>query len=285
MKLKVKNSAFKKIYNKKFNVTFIADYKQKDRLKIPSKIVFDKKYILLGILWKRQSFNEIRTIRAVEDCRRLVLEQIEMFFEQKERIILNLIPELIIKRKSYKEIIDNNDLAVIYSQAKKIINNELFKRFNRLIEWENKYIYGNWTDNILTSIEKYQAIKKQTVLITSCMESVSRKALSDSLELLIENSFVSKVICEVDFSTMLLPKLGIDSGSENTELNLELQKRITGALQSIKLRFVREVNNLIANVFYEIHDLLLNSNIEHKINLLESKIIREEVYEADLMEA
>jgi len=250
-------------------------------------MVLKKETVLLGILQKRQNFNEIKTIRAVENCRRLVSEEIEGFFEQKEGIINSLLPELIIGTKSYSNIFNNNDLDRIYKQTEKCIKDALLKRFNRSIIWKiNNANFSDWISNILSPIEKYQKTKKRTVLITSYMETLSRRTLSDSIDLLMGNSLITKLLCNIDISVIMLPKLGINSNYENMELNEELINRIGGALYSIKLGLVQEMNNQISNIFYETHDLLLNTTVEHKIILLEEKIAREEIcHETNLMEA
>ena len=283
-------SKYKKAWNQKVDITFIEDYKQnshKSILKVPSKIVLRKKNILLGILRNRQRFNEIRTIRAVENCRKLVFEVIERFFEQKERTIISILPELITGEKSYTHIFDNNDLEKIYRETENIILNELFERYkkNLIVCQYKKTNSGEGISNILSPILKYQKTKKQTVLITSYMETLGRRTLSDSIESLMKNSLIAKLVCNIDISTILLPKLGINSGLETMELNEELFNRIGGALYSIKVGLVRELNNQIANSFYKTHDLLLNPVIEHKIQLLEEQIAREEIYETNLLEA
>jgi len=280
---------YKKTCNQKVDITFIEDYKQnlhKSILKVPSEIVLRKMNILLGILRNRQRFNEIRTIKAVENCRKLVFEVIERFFEQKERTINSILPELITGEKSYTHIFNNNDLEKIYRETENIILNELFKRYKNLIVWQfKKANSGEGISNILSPILKYQKTKKQTVLITSYMETLGRRTLSDSIESLMKNSLIAKLVCNIDISTILLPKLGINSGLETMELNEELFNRIGGALYSIKVGLVRELNNQIANSFYKTHDLLLNPGIEHKIQLLEEQIAREEIYETNLLEA
>ncbi|MDR3542140.1 MAG: hypothetical protein P4L69_14395 [Desulfosporosinus sp.] len=284
MKLK----KFEKVGNDKGKITFLEDYKQshnKCKAKIPGRIVLKKENILLGILRKRQNFNETRTIEAVENCRRLVFDEIERFFEQKERAIIDFLPELIIGRKSYSHIFKNNDLETMYTRTEDIIKNELFKRFHSSIVWQVRKSYSVAAiHDIFSLIQKYQETKKRTVLITSYMEALARRTLSDSIDLLIKNSLLAKLACDIDLSTILLPKLGINSGSEIIELNEELLKRIGGALYSIKVGLIRELNNQIANIFYETHDLQLNTSIELKIHLLEDNIAFK-IYDTDLLEA
>lgn len=254
-------------------IIFIQDYKQRmiiSRSRIPSKTILNKRNILLGILRKRQQFDEIRTIRAVENCRRLVLEEVEKLFI-----------------KPYSYVFDINELVNnIYKETENIIMNELFGRFNRLIVWQIKKINSaDWIADILSPIQKYHKTKKRTILITSCMETVSRKTLSDSIELLMNNSMITKLVCNIDISTILLRKLGINSSLETMELKDEIFNRIGGALYSIEVGLVQEMNNQIANIFYETHDLLLNSTLEHKIHLLKEKIAKQEIYESNLLEA
>lgn len=269
------------------NIKFIADYKpkhSKSRLKIPSKIVFEREYILLGILRNRQSLNESKTVRAVEDCRKLLRQTIEGYFEKKKGNIKSLLIELISGNKLNSSIFNYNDLKEINLQIENIVTNELYKRFNSLILWQHKESSYNWIKDILSPIQKYQDFKKRTYLITSYVESLSRKTLSDTIELLLDDLFLSKLVCELDISTMLLPKLGIDSGLENMELNNEMLNRIGGALEAIKYRLVQELNIHIAKIFYETHDLLLNSTFEHKIHLLEAKVLDKKILN-NLMEA
>lgn len=281
-------SKYMKVGNEKVDIRYIEDYKKnhnKSISKIPSRIVLRKKNILLGILRKRQRFNEIRTVRAIENCRRLVFEEIERFFEQKERTINSFLPELIIGRKSYSHIFHNNDLAKIYRKTENIILNELFERFDRLIDWQfEKADSSDRISDIFIPIQKYHNTKQRTVLITSYMETLARRTLSDSIESLMKNSLLAKLVCNFDISTILLPKLGINSGLETMELNEELVNRIGGALYSIKVGLIQEMNNQIANIFYETHDLQFDAAIELKINLLEEKIAFE-IYETDLLEA
>ena len=83
---------------------------------------------------------------------------------------------------------------------------------------------------------------------------------------------------------MLLPKLGINSSLEAIELNEELFNRMGGALYSIKVGLIREMNNQLADIFYETHDAQLDVAIKQKIHLLEENIASE-IYNTDLLEA
>ena len=270
-------------------ITFIKDDKQPQnifRLRIPSRKALNKRNILLGILRKRQRFDEIRTIKAVENCRGLVLEEIENLFVQKEKTINSSLPGLINGKKSYSHIFDIDDLENIYKKTENIIISELFERFNRLIIWKLKKSNSQtWISDIFNPIPKYQKTKMRTILITSYMETLSRKAFSTSVESLMKDSIITKLVCNIDISTMLLPKLGINSSLETIELKDELVDRIGGALDSIKVGLVQDINHQMANTFYQTDDLLLSSPIEHKIHLLEKKIAREEIYERNLLEA
>ncbi|SPF51608.1 conserved hypothetical protein [Candidatus Desulfosporosinus infrequens] len=280
-------SKYQKVNNDKVNLTSIEDYKQshsQSKWKRPTKII-SKKNILLGLLRKRQSFNEIRTIGAVENCRRLVFDEIESIFEQRESAIDGLIPELINGRKAYTHIFGNNDLEIIHRNTEKIIMNELSKRFNRPIVCQvRKPSFGDEISDIFSPIQKYQITKKRTITITSYMEAVGRRILSDSIESLMNNSLLAKLVCDIDICTMLLPKLGIDTDLETRELNKELFHRIGGALYSIKIGLIQEMNLQIANIFYETNDLELGVEIELKIQFLEENFTFR-MYEPDLLEA
>ncbi|MDR3584068.1 MAG: hypothetical protein P4L59_01935 [Desulfosporosinus sp.] len=271
-----------------FNITFIEDYKQshnKSKSKIPSKLIFNKNNILLGILRKRQSFNEIRTIEAVEDCRRVVFEEIERFFEQKTRTINSFLPELISGQKLYSHIFENDDLEMIYTKTENIIRKKLSERFNSSIVWQvRKANSAEWISDIFSPILQYQTTKQRTILIASYMEVSARRALSNAIESLIQDFLLAKLVCDIDVSTVLLPKLGINSSLEAIELNEELFNRIGGALYSIKVGLIREMNNQLADIFYETHDAQLDVAIKLKIHRLEEKIASE-IYDTDLLEA
>jgi hypothetical protein len=216
-----------------------------------------KETVLLSIFRQRQSFNEIRTIRAVEECRRLIFEKIETFFEQRERTITSLLPKLISSRKSYSYVFNNNELDEIYDKTETIIKDELFKRFNRLVVWQvKKTNTDDWIFGILNSIQNYHKTKKRTVLVTSYMEKISRRTLGHSINLFMGNSLPAQLACNIDISTILLPQLGINSELETMELQDELLNRIGGALCSIKYGLVQELNHQIANLFYETHDII-----------------------------
>ena len=276
-----------RIYNRKADITFIENYKQrpnKSITKTPTRIVLNKKSVLLGICRKRQQFTEIRTIRAVENCRGLVSEQIESFFEQKERTVNNL-SEIIVGRKSNLHLFNNNDLERLYDETEHIILNNLFQRFNCLIA--KRLIRTNsdqWISDIFSPLQKNIETKNRTVFITSLVEALSRRTLSDSIESLVANSILAKLVCNIDISTILLPKLGISSSLETMELNEEIHKRISGALYSIKVHIIQEINSRIAHIFYEIHDSHLESALELKIHRLEEKIAVE-IYQTELLEA
>jgi len=98
----------------------------------------EKETVLLSIFRQRQNFNESRTIKAVEECRRLIFKKIETFFEQRERTVTSLLPKFISSRKSYSYVFNNNELDEIYDKTETIIKDELFKRFNRLVVWQVK---------------------------------------------------------------------------------------------------------------------------------------------------
>ncbi|MDR3601333.1 MAG: hypothetical protein P4L49_12775 [Desulfosporosinus sp.] len=277
----------KKVCHEKSDISYIQEYKDshnRSRVKIPSEIVFERKNILLGILRKRQRLNEIKTIRAVENCRRLVLAEIENFFEQQEGSFKNFLPEIISGKRSYAHILDNNDLETIYKETENIILNALSERFKSLIVWRFKRNdLAKLISDSFTTIQKYQKTKKRTVLITSCMEALAKRSLSDSINLLMKNSLISKFV-DIDISTIILPELGIDANLEIRELNKEVINRISGALYSIKKRLTQEINHQIANIFYATHDLQLDAAFELKICSLEETIAHE-IYETDLLEA
>jgi len=248
-------------------------------------IVSTKKNILLGIFRKRQQFNEFNTIKTVEKTRRLVDKKVEEFFMEKQQFMYGLLPELMIGHKDCTDLFHNNDLEILSKLAETIIRNELFQRFKVPVVWNLKRTNNIWSSDILSSINKYQETKKRTVLITSCMETFCRRNLSDSLDLLTGNSLIPKLLFNLDISTMILPKLGINSSLETLEFKEELNNRIGGAFDSIKVGLIQEMNQQIAKIFYETHDLLLNSKFEVSINLLEEEVNREEFYEINLMRA
>ena|GEM_PF-3404436 len=91
------------------------------------------------------------------------------------------------------------------------------------------------------------------------------------------NSLLAQLACNIDISTTFLPQLGINSELETMELQDELLNRIGGALCSIKYSLVQELNHQLANLFYETHDLLIDSTIDDRIHLLEEKLAREKI--------
>ncbi|ODA42396.1 hypothetical protein [Desulfosporosinus sp. BG] len=283
-------SKHQKVCKPQADISFIKDYKQshnKTALNIP--IVLGRVNVLLGIFRRRQRFSERRTIIAVDSCRRLINNEIEGFFEQKERVVNNrLLTEIIYgEKKSYSDIFGNKDLEKIYRQTENVILHELFERFNNHIVWQLKKgrTADDWVSNIFNQLKKYQNTKMRTILITSYIEALSRKTLNNSIESLIENSLISKLSSNIDISTLILKKLDIDSSLETMDLMVQLSDRIEGALDSIKIGLIQDINDQLANIFYKAHDTLINSKIEMKINLLEEEIAREEIYETNLMEA
>jgi hypothetical protein len=270
----VEKSKCEKIGNEKAEIKYLQDYQKnhnRPTTKIPSKIFLTREAIFLGILRKRQRFNEIKTIRAVENCRTLVFEELERFFEQKEKMISACLPERISKR-SYAHIFDDQDLGKILGQTQKIILNELSERFDSSLVWQFNAADNEGIVDILNQIQKYQQLKKRTLLTASFVEALARRTLGNSIESLIKNSVLAKLVCNFDISTILLPQLGISSDLETRELNKEVSQRISGAFYSIKVRLTKELNNQIANLFYETHDLQLDSVLERKIHLHEEKI-------------
>ncbi|EGW40068.1 hypothetical protein [Desulfosporosinus sp. OT] len=284
-----KSKKHQKVCKPQADISFIKEYKQSHN-KVALKILITPRRVnvLLGINRRRQRFSERRTVMAVDSCRRLINNEIEGFFEQKERVVNNrLLTEIIYGEKSYADIFGNDDLEKIYRQTENVIRHELFERFNSHIVWQLKKgrIADDLVSNSFNQLQKYQNTKMRTILITSCMETLSRKTVTDSIESFIENSLIGKFSSNIDISELILEKLDINSNSETMELMVQLSDRIKGALDSIKLGLFQDISDQIANIFYEAHDILIYSKIEMKINLLEKEIIREEIYETNLLEA
>jgi hypothetical protein len=284
----VEKSKGEKISPEKADIRYLQDYKKSHKkliAKISSKISLERAAILLGILRKRQEFNEIKTIRAVENCRKLVFGELESFFAQKEKTISTCLPELISKSSSsYARIFNDRDLEEILSQTQNTILNELSERFNSSIVWQFNNAHGDGLSDIFHQIQKYQQLKKRTVLITSYLETLARRTLGNSIESLMKNCVLAQLACDFDISTILLPELGINSDLETRELNQEVLRRIGGALHSIKVNLTQDLNRQIANIFYQTHDLQLDSVLGHKIHLLEEKI-NLTIQETNLLEA
>lgn len=287
MRLRWFEKSSNRICNCKAEITFIEDYKQRTNKSItkkPAKIVLNRRNVLLGICRKRQQFNEIKTVQAVENCRSLASEHIERFFEQKERALNNL-PEITVGIKSYSNVFNNNDLKELYEETEQIISDNLFQRFNSLTVWKPMEVNSDrWIDDIFSPVPKYLETKNRTVLSASYMEALSRRILSESIESLMANSIIAKLVCNFDISATLLPKLGINSDLEMIESKKELFKRMSGALNSIKIHLIQEINKRIADIFYEIHDSHLESAIELKIRMFEKKMAAD-VYQTELLEA
>ncbi|WP_407311709.1 hypothetical protein [Desulfosporosinus sp. SB140] len=242
----------------------------KDVRKTQNKSI-SKKEILLNIIQNRRNHNEIKAIRAVEDCRRLISVELNKFFNQ-------------IEHDSASSIFLVNNLRILVEETEAIILNCLKRCFNQTMGWKlREFNYVNWIYDIYTPISNYQETKQRTVFITTVVEAVARKTLSDSIDSLLKNSFLISLL-DIDVSTLILPFLGIDSGAETLEFNHEICKRIAGALYSLKVRLSREINKEIANVFYATHDIL-DAKLEHKINLLEIELEKEDLYRSQLMEA
>lgn len=276
----------KSVGNRIADITFINEYKQSQKsslLKTSSKNASAKKNIILGTLRRRQSFNELRTIEAVENCRNKVACKIERFFEQKEMVLNKKFVTEIISKKKLSQILDSKDLVKIYSQVEAIIRHELFVRFNTLIVWNIKKARSevDWIRVIFSPIQEYQNVKNRTIMVTSIIEALSRKVLSDTIEGLIDNPLFNETL---DISTLALEQLDINSRLETKELTDELYARIKGALLSVKRGLVQEINRQIASIFYETHDVFA-AKIELKIVLLEEKIARQESLASSLLEA
>lgn len=275
----LKEAKLRKTGNEKFKIRYIRDYKHNPKIvyfPISSKLVWERKRILLGILRTRQRYNEVRTVRAVEFCEKMVREEIEHFFREKERTVSN---------KSLPQILDHNGLDQILLRIEVIILNTFSERFKRLLVWQfDKVNFLAEFSDLYNQIDKYQLTKKRTVLIASYTEALARRVISNSLESIITDSFTAQLVCNFDISTVLLPELGINSDSEVREWNEEVIKRIRGALEAIKLRLIREIANQIANIFYKTHDAQFDSALELRIRLLKERIERE-IPVTDLLEA
>lgn len=243
----------------------------------------EKDVVLLGILRQRRRFAELRTAKAVEACKKKVSQEINSLFQRYYDSLTDL-AQIMIKGIMFPEsIVKPEDIEELFINLDSILKDSLLEQFNSpIINTLQKFDVYNQGKALTCFVDNYASTKRRTVLITSYVEAVSRKTLGDVLDSVLGDFININFVLNVDVSSYLLPKLGINSSAEKVDFEKELINRLEGVLKSLKVNLVNKIHRQIAAIFYENYDVLVDPLFNDKIHGLKRKILNRQASLPDL---
>lgn len=217
-----------------------------------------KAYVLTKLYENRRVFAELQTGKAVEQCQTSIQAEIESFFAAKREMfpVQLLITGNLTKEDFKKVIISEVDLEQVYIRCEQIIRERLFARFKFFSKISLARIILAKMDPSFRLICQYGKIKKRTLFLTALAEEWNR---------------FSWRICEIDLSSFLVRNFGINAVKEKEELTKEISGRVNGILTSIMLKMTWKMKNQVAELFYQIHDQVLDQELKLRSKFLEEK--------------
>lgn len=231
----------------------------------------DKTNLLKGIYQNRRNFEELQTGKAVERCKTMIQDEIETFISGKREVLSAQILEQLIDNSTkdiLEKIISAAELNQVYSYCERIVEQNLFERFQLPFKITLANCDLRDTDNLISLIHEHQKTKKRTIFVTALAEEWSREAWSKTVPVFVDQPLLSWVICEIDLSSLVAKALGINTQKEKQELYDEMVRRMNGVLTSIMLKVSGQITRDVAKAFYEIHDRVVDRQLELKLNSL-----------------
>ncbi len=202
-------------------------------------------------------FNEskTKTYLFVIICKKLISMEIAVIFEQKEKNIYSLLPEILKNKKAYLIIFNKYDLEKIYDMSEKIMLDILLKRYK----------------NLPVPVFRFKRINNNQIHFFNFIPGRQKKIIIK------KNFFLKKTFL---YLKILLSKFRTVNNINNMYIEKESNK-LSKELKSLKHLIKKDINNQITNTFALTHNLLINAKNKNSI----LKITNDEAQKTEMLEA
>ena len=239
-----------------------------------------KKEILIKLYSKQRVLTELKTALAVESCQELILAEIEKIFNVKHCEVSQLINKLstskICDMVDCSSLITPTDIKEITSISEEVLQKQLAKRF--LISCNTSLELDCHPNQIFNLIEDWHRTMNRSLFITRQVEKWSKSFLNKAVKINFQNDALFNIEKKLKLSSTLLKSLGIDASEQKAEFLIEMRKRLEGSIDSIKLRMIINIKEQVAQVYYQIHDEIIDRGFLERITLLEKELAKETRY-------
>jgi len=242
--------------------------------------IFKKKEILIKLYGKQRGLTELKTALAVESCQELILTEIEKLFNVKHCEVSKLINKLstskICDMVDCSSLITPTDIKEITSIMEEILHRELTKRF--LISCNTSLELDYHPNQVFNLIEDWHTTMNRSLFITRQVEKWSKSFLNKAVKINFHTVPFFNIEKKLKLNSSLLKCLGIDANDQKAEFLIEMRKRLEGSIDSIKLTMIIDIKEKVAQVYYQIHDEVIDRRFLEKITLLEKELAEETRY-------
>lgn len=239
-----------------------------------------KQDVLIMLYSKQRVLAELKTAHAVERCQALISADIEKFASEKYNEITQLIHKLSTNKIcglfDCSNLISSNDIKKVTSKLEGVLLKELEKRFS--ITCNTSLELDCQPNQLCDLVEDWRRTKNRTLYITRQVEKLSKSFLHKAVKINCQNEIFFQVTKKLELSGLLLNSLGIDAGEQQVELLTELKNRLEGSIDSIKMKMIFDINEKIAQVYYQIHDRVIDLRLLEKITLIENGLAEDKRY-------
>lgn len=236
-----------------------------------------KRVILLKLYNKQRVLAEGKTILAVESCQKLMLAEIERLFRGKYIEVAKFIDKL---STSVGDMVDCSslmtpqDIQSMTSILEEILQKQLAKHFR--ISHRSALELGFHPNQLFNLIEEWHKTMSRSLFITQQVEKWSIQYFHKAIMINFQNEALLHIVKRQRLGIALLKSLGIDAREQKAEFLNEMQNRLEGTLDSIKLRMITKIKEQVAQVFYQLYDNVIDRRFEEKITLLQNGLDDEE---------
>lgn len=228
---------------------------------------FDKTQVLQFLYSSRRTTAEGKTIQALERCQLLIHNEIEMFFRKKRDHVLEYI------RDRYQvPLISVSELESLTSKCQDILQQELEKCFGVCSKFNNLEYKFSQLEKLFQIIEEDYRTTQQSLFVTQQVERWSKLAWDQVSEYL-------------NFSSDFLNYLGINSKIQMLQQRNGIREQFNGVILSVKLNMLHEVNQKVAQIFFDIYDKGIDRKLAKKIREIEEKLYTGTQNTLDVLEA
>lgn len=230
---------------------------------------------LICLYTRRKRFTEFQTQRSIEFCHYQISQEIQAFFSEKKRILT------IHPMESYLPILDRNEIEILTQNIQRIIDKELCSRF-KMIPAPSKPLVNLYSDEELSSllrlIQEWRSNKKRTVFITQQIEKWNQSVWSDGMHRVDPLPSLATSFELLDLPQRLLQCLDIDSHKQLQTLQSQTCERIEGIMTSLEYRFISILKRYCSQLFYFLHDEIIDKKLDRKILNFRINILNLQTY-------
>lgn len=217
---------------------------------------------LICLYTRQKRFAEYKTQHSIECCHNQISQEIQAFFSKKKYFLTLHLME------SNSPIFDRNEIEILTQNIQRIIDKELCLRF-KTIPTTSITSMDLYSDEELSSllrlIQEWRSNKKRTVLITQQIEKWSQSVWNNGMHRVVPLQPLATSFELINLPQKLLQSLDIDSRNQLQSLHSQTCERVEGIMISLEYRFVSMLKRYCSQLFYSLHDELIDKKLNQKI--------------------